>query len=109
MIDKASLGPMWRIFWPSGLDRMWVLMATRYRSGSCFERGKTGRPGRTVRKGDRGEDVRCVRVTVIGEATDGNMTCDGGALGVDTRLVLNVILWGLEFNEDCVGGCCCGD
>ena len=67
-------------------------MATRYRSGSCFERGKTGRPGRTVRRGERGDDVRCVRATVIGEAIDGNITWDG-AVGADTRLVvLNVIL-----------------
>ena len=62
-----------------------------------------------MRNGERGEDVRCVRVTVIGEATDGNITCDG-ALGGGTRLVvLNETLRGLEVNEDCVGGCCCGD
>jgi len=67
-------------------------MATRYKSGSGFDRGKTGRPGRTVREGERGEDVRCVRVMVIGEATEGNITCDG-ALGGGTRLiVLNVTL-----------------
>jgi hypothetical protein len=60
-----------------------------------------------VRKGERGEDVRCVtcvRVTVIGETIDGNITCDD-ALGGDTRLeVLNETLRGLEMNEDCVGG-----
>ena len=43
-----------------------------------------------MRKGERGEDVRCVRATVIGDSTDGNITCDG-ALGAETRLVvLNV-------------------
>ena len=89
---------------------MWVFMATRYRSGSCFERGNTGRPGRTVREGERGEDVRCVRVMVMGEATDGSMTWDG-AFGGGTRLVvLNVTL--RDFGVDAgwfADGCCCGD
>ena len=62
-----------------------------------------------MRAGERGEDVRCVRVTVIGEVRDGNITCDG-ALGGETRfIVLKEILCGLEDKDDCVGGCCCGD
>lgn len=41
---------------------MRVMIALRYRSGSAFERGKTGRPGRAVRVGDSGEEERNVRI-----------------------------------------------
>jgi hypothetical protein len=44
-------------------------MALRWRSGSAFERGKTGRPGSDVRVGASGDDLRG-RVTV-GRATGG--------------------------------------
>ena len=51
---------MCRIFCPSGDDRIRVVIAMRYRSGSGFDRGNEERGGRTERVGASGEDVRRV-------------------------------------------------
>lgn len=64
---------------------MLILMARRYKSGSgFFVRGKTGLPGSGTRFGERGEEVRGVRMVVRGEAIEGRMTFEGG-VGVRGR------------------------
>jgi len=70
-IAIARRGPMRRIFSPSGELRILPLSATRYRSGSGFERGKLARGGSIFRFGESGDVVR-----TLGTAECG---CDWGA------------------------------
>ena len=66
-----------------------------------------------VRVGERGDEVRGVRRTVIGDETEGNITC--GAMGVGLRflVVTELGLRGLEGGGLAAGtgdrgGSCCG-
>lgn len=72
-MDTANRGPIVRIFCPSGEQRIRVVMATLYRSGSCFDRGKDARGGSSFRLGARGDEARgqCIATVVVGFGNGG--------------------------------------
>lgn len=81
-----------RIFSPSGELRILPLSATRYRSGSGFERGKIARGGSDFRVGASGDVVRpwgtagwdCLITTRMPRLEVDVPECDGGGAMVNS-------------------------